>query len=306
MPTQRGDDVGLDHSHLPAGPVPGTVRLRHREDLETLDLAGGVRRRAYEDAVVETLARGRDEWWLPAYCEACLAGVAVSGTWYAADQDRPNLRETLVCPRCELNARQRFTAGLLRAVEPLLPAALPFYLYEQVTPLFRWASRELTREVVGSEYLGHDRVGGEIVDGLRHEDAAALSFADASLAGIVSTDVYEHVPDIEVALAEAARVLAPGGWLLFTVPFHAERDTTLTRALLVDGVPHHLMEPQYHGNPVSDQGSLVFYDHAWDLLGRCQDAGFDDAYAVGYWDAHLGYLGDGLQLLFVATKVPLD
>lgn len=297
--------MSLDHSHLPAGPVPGTVRLRHREDLETLDLAGGARRRAYESAVVETLARGRDEWWLPAYCEACRAGVAVRGTWYAADADRPNLRETLVCPGCELNARQRFTAGLLRGVEPLLPPGLPLYFYEQVTPLFTWAERALDREVVGSEYLGHDRVGGEVVDGLRHEDAQALSFADGSLAGIVSTDVYEHVPDIEQALAEAARVVAPGGSLVFTVPFHAERDTTLARATVVDGVLHHLMEPQYHGNPVSEQGSLVFYDHAWDLLGRCLDAGFDDAFAVGYWDAQLGYLGDGVQLLFTATRAPL-
>jgi ubiquinone/menaquinone biosynthesis C-methylase UbiE len=42
-------------------------------------------------------------------------------------------------------------------------------------------------------------------------DAAALPFPDASLDAVVSTQVYEYVPDIPGALAEIARVLRPGG-----------------------------------------------------------------------------------------------
>lgn len=44
-------------------------------------------------------------------------------------------------------------------------------------------------------------------------DAAALPFEDQTFDAVVSTQVYEYVPDIPGALAEAARVLKPGGLL---------------------------------------------------------------------------------------------
>jgi ubiquinone/menaquinone biosynthesis C-methylase UbiE len=45
-------------------------------------------------------------------------------------------------------------------------------------------------------------------------DAGALPFADASFDAIVATQVYEYVEDMPSALAEAHRVLRPGGRLL--------------------------------------------------------------------------------------------
>jgi SAM-dependent methyltransferase len=50
-------------------------------------------------------------------------------------------------------------------------------------------------------------------------DAAALPFADASFDTVMLLDVLEHVAEPEAALREAARVLAPGGRLLLTIPF---------------------------------------------------------------------------------------
>ncbi len=47
---------------------------------------------------------------------------------------------------------------------------------------------------------------------------SALPFADAHFATLVSNSVLEHIPDLEPVLAEAARVLRPGGRFLFTVP----------------------------------------------------------------------------------------
>lgn len=39
-------------------------------------------------------------------------------------------------------------------------------------------------------------------------------------------------------------------------------------------------EPEYHGNPMTDKGSLVFYDFVWDLLNMIKDAGFKDVYII--------------------------
>jgi SAM-dependent methyltransferase len=156
--------------------------------------------------------------------------------------------------------------------------------------------------VIGSEYLDKSLRSGEVVDGIRHEDAVDLSFDDASLDCIVSNDVYEHVPDIDRSLQEAARVLAPGGSLIFSVPFDPRRQETRPRARLDRGEVVHLLEPVFHDNPMSAEGSLVFFDYGWDLLERCCAAGFQDAYMLAYYSAIYGHIGRGMQFLFVAER----
>ncbi|ACG74374.1 Methyltransferase type 11 [Anaeromyxobacter sp. K] len=50
------------------------------------------------------------------------------------------------------------------------------------------------------------------------EDARALSFPDGRFALVFSNSVVEHVDGVEQLIAEAHRVLRPGGALIFTTP----------------------------------------------------------------------------------------
>ena len=45
--------------------------------------------------------------------------------------------------------------------------------------------------------------------------AAALPFADASFDAVVACLVFEHIDDVDEAIAEVARVLQPGGRFCF-------------------------------------------------------------------------------------------
>jgi SAM-dependent methyltransferase len=49
-------------------------------------------------------------------------------------------------------------------------------------------------------------------------DALCLPFADGSFDRVIASEVLEHIPDDETAMAELSRVLRPGGTMAVTVP----------------------------------------------------------------------------------------
>jgi O-antigen biosynthesis protein len=216
----------------------------------------------------------------------------------------PNWRERLVCPLCSMNNRQRLVATLVKQ-QLSGKQGQKVYVMEQVTPIFNWASDTLKEhQLIGSEYLGHEYEGGTSIRGIRHEDIENLSFRDAEFDLIVSNDVFEHVPNPPKALAECARVLKPGGLMLATIPFHSEADLSISRARLRNGQVEHILQPTFHGNPVSANGSLVFTDFGWDVLDSMKVAGFSEVTLEIYASAKYGHLG-GCQLVFNLIKKAL-
>lgn len=264
--------------------------------------------RARRRSVERELLRPPEEapYEVDAHCYVCDRPAALRVDYmYSVDEMDgvriPNWRERLLCPHCGLNNRMRATIHLLELISPPEPGSR-IYLTEQTTPLYV-AFTGRYPGVVGSEYLGDACPLGERgPNGWRNEDLTALTFPDEELDSIVCLDVFEHVPDFRAAFAECFRVLKPGGMLLVTVPFRVDRQENLVRARVgEDGEIEHLMEPEYHGDPLDPQGCLAFYHYGWELLDRLRDAGFSEAETYLYWSRYWGYLGLG-QTFHVARK----
>ncbi|MFO0217190.1 MAG: hypothetical protein ACK511_14380, partial [Burkholderiales bacterium] len=112
----------------------------------------------------------------------------------------------------------------------------------------------------------------------------------------------EHIPNPEDGLKEIYRVLAKGGKVLLSVPFLPMQQETVVRARLdSDGEVEHVLEAQYHGDPVSTAGCLCFQDFGWDLLDRMRTIGFVDVNMLLYWSAEYGYFGVE-QMMIVGSK----
>jgi len=262
---------------------------------------------ARREVELALLPRSEKAFWIRGTCDLCVEPTEFQvGFEYAEDRTGdgkliPNWREHLACRRCGLNNRLRASLKLFQQeCEPTREARI--YLTERVTPTYQWLA-ERHPSIVGSEYFPGEHRSGDLVRGVRHEDLQALSFPDESFDHVLSFDVLEHVPDHRRSLAEAHRVLTPGGTFLFTAPFRAERPETLVRARhREDGTLEHLLEPEYHGNPVDpDGGALAYRLFGWDLLRDLSGAGFRSALALEYWSREHGHLGDP-QFVFLARK----
>jgi SAM-dependent methyltransferase len=135
--------------------------------------------------------------------------------------------------------------------------------------LGRGANRRLTKEAAGYvvSYYYEGVAPGKIVNGIRCENLEHLTFADESFDLHITQDVFEHLLDPAAAFREIARTLRPGGAHLFTTPLVRKNEPTrFCASLAPDGTVVHLMEPpEYHGNPISSEGSLVTVNWGYDI-----------------------------------------
>jgi len=118
---------------------------------------------------------------------------------------------------------------------------------------------------------------------------------------IISMEVLEHVPHYKDGLKELHRCLSKDGVLLLTVPFDTKLDQTQIRAQIRNNYIIHLLQPEYHGNPVNGKGgSLCFQSFGWSFFDDLENAGFVNIQGVLLWSLKYGILGD--VLLIIANK----
>lgn len=143
------------------------------------------------------------------------------------------------------------------------------------SPGSRGASLRLAKQChnyIPSQYFP-DKTPGEYVGKDRCENLESLTFADESIDLHVSQDVLEHVLRPWDVFREVGRTLRPGGAHIFTVPIvQKERPSRLRVKLDEAGDIVHLEPPSYHGNPISESGSLVTVDWGYDICRHIFEA----------------------------------
>jgi SAM-dependent methyltransferase len=93
-------------------------------------------------------------------------------------------------------------------------------------------------------------------------DMQHLGFPDSSFDLVIHSDTLEHIPNSVIALQECRRVLAPKGFLAYTIPIIPDRLTRSRKGL----------SPSYHGNEVDKH--LVYREYGGDFWHELFEAGF--------------------------------
>lgn len=239
------------------------------------------------------------------YCAICGKDVvmyykAVQREKARREERRSELRENFYCPLCNATARWRYVISKVRRA---YNKGMKIYMYEYNSPAYLAAASFVSEnDLIGSEYFGSEYKSGEYINGVLHEDAANLSFADNSLDIVLSLDVFEHIYFYKKALEEIFRVLKPNGKLLLTIPMDPENETTKDRAKIENGETIFLDSPIYHGGANhTDFGVLVYTDFGWDIIPIIESIGFSEVNLTTYYSVNESYFGR-VNYCFEITK----
>jgi len=197
-------------------------------------------------------------------------------------------RESLVCPSCGSISRNRHVAKVI--LETFAPRcsslvesagvmqALDIYEVSCQGPLHD--TLECLPHYRCSEYREWD-AAAPVEEVVRHEDLRRLTFADNCFDLVVSEDVLEHVDGYESAFREIRRVLKPGGYHVFTVPYFGPFFSTRIRATSSGGTKVYILPPVYHDSLTAKV--LVYSDFGRDLPGLLRHAGLEAELVGGSW-----------------------
>jgi SAM-dependent methyltransferase len=153
-------------------------------------------------------------------------------------------------------------------IERYYPHWKSFHIYEP-SPASRGASLKLKKHCkhYSASHYFTDFPSGEIhPSGFRNENIEKLTFRDNSFDLVITQDIMEHVFNPAAAFMEIKRVLKPEGAHIFSVPLvNKEKQSEVWAKKDGKGDIIYIESPEYHGNPISEKGSLVTMHWGYDI-----------------------------------------
>ena len=172
------------------------------------------------------------------------------------------LRDNYICNNCKSIPRNR---ALVNALNIFCPDWKKLFVHESSPygPLSEYLKQNC--KYYSSSHYYENVPRGDYKDGIRSEDLTRLTFENDSFDVFITSDVFEHVMERELAFKEIARILKPGGMHIFTMPWYPLIKLSVQRAKFENNEIIFLEKPVYHGDPINDKGSLVTYDWGRDF-----------------------------------------
>ena len=232
---------------------------------------------------------------VPGFCNVCGKRVVF---FYESASLR---REQLICSHCGAISRYRSIArGLLKAIQELtgVQAAsvkalararsrqplrvydtqVPFKFFRVAYTLPKLLAKARWVELFTSRYDENLPPGYVLGPNCSNENLEQLTFPDDFFDIILTSDVMEHVRLADRAHAEIKRVLRPGGFYIFTVPFLSDQYETRTLIQVRD--PHNpfddvVLRADFHEDGNAPGGRVAVYrEYGLQLLYELEALGF--------------------------------
>jgi SAM-dependent methyltransferase len=192
------------------------------------------------------------------------------------------LRDHYLCTKCGCKPRER---ALMSVVEENYPNWRELTIHES-SPMDRGASVKFKKEC--SNYIPSqfwpERKMGKYYEGFYNVDLEKEHFHKNIFDLVITQDVFEHIYHPDKACKQIHRTLKKGGAHICTIPLVNKNNPTEKWSIIKNGEIIWLKEPEYHGNPVDDDGAPVSYHYGYDLCSlveewsdfKCQIESIDD------------------------------
>jgi len=216
--------------------------------------------------------------------------------------DKPYFRNSLQCVSCHSIPRQR---ALMYVLSTNFPKWRHLRIHES-SPGRDIVSKRLSTECsayVATQFDGSAELGsirsapGVPCKSYRNENLEEQTFGDGMFDLVITQDVFEHLLRPDKAIREIARTLVSGGATLMTVPIVRKHQPSRRRAAQRDGEIEHILPPQYHGNPIRRDGSLVTVDWGYDIAAYLQQHSGLSFLMVQIDNIDLGIRADLIEVL---------
>jgi glycosyltransferase involved in cell wall biosynthesis len=208
------------------------------------------------------------------------------------------LRDHYLCEGCGSIPRER---AIMNVIQTYYPKWRDLHIHES-SPGNRGASvkmREQCKKYIATQYDLELKFGKtHPKNGYRSEDLGKQTFADNIFDLVVTQDVMEHVFNPENVFREIHRTLKNGGAHIFTTPIVRKESPSLCRAeILPGGSVRNIYPPEYHGNPLSKEGSLVTWHWGNDIKEIATNATGSKVEIVACHDIKMGIEGEYLDVI---------